>query len=257
MDAKNEKEYIYNLNLTKFTGIYQILDPNGATIYGYNLYHIFVTIIVALMIIVSLTSAVGLYYIVDNNIDDIITFFYYLGIILNLILSSYKIINILYYSKDIRQLLDVMSDNSCMTYQYYNENVFKKWKKRTQRFFTMYTCISVVSFSIWGLSPYIFESFTVDQINLDGSYSKYRQNCLNLHFILSDDTYNTYFSLFVAYITCLFAYFYFSFVFDMIVILMCFSFSYKLELISDGIQILGHNDFNYNNTSMYTEKYKN
>lgn len=261
MDLNQKIRYkTHDWNLARFTGLYKILGPsasNNNICRGRNPYHVLITIFVALEMTFASTVTIGLFYMV-NNMNDDLAIAYNAGILTNIIFSSYKIVFIAYNAKDIRLLLDVTGEDF-MSYRNYDENVFTKWKKRTNRVITALVLLWIVPFIIWYLSPYVFKNFTVNLRRLDGSYSKYKSNTLNAYIMISDDTYNAYFTVFYFVETlCLLAFNYFMVVYDVLIILICFSFSCKFEAISDGILSLGHNSFkninNHHTSSTYIDK---
>lgn len=246
MDSKNMKLFVFNLKIIRLTGLYQILNSYSKNVYGINLYRTIVTIIIALLFMVSLISSIGLYY----TMNDTTSLTYNLGCIGNLMFSSYKMINILYYSNDIWLLFETKNMNAMSNLQY-NKNLYRNWKKHTHIAIIGYIIISVIPLYIWCLSPYIFNNTTVNIRNLDGKYSKYKLNCLNIFVIVAVDTYNTNFGIFYSIeVISLFAFYYFSIIFDSLAIYICFSLSYQLESIYDRIKSLGYNSYSSNGNIM-------
>ncbi|XP_060876259.1 odorant receptor 46a-like [Metopolophium dirhodum] len=236
MDSKQEKQYIFNMKLARIMGLYQILIPNSTSIFGYNIYHIVIVFLLSFTFAISMLFPIGLLYLRN----DIIAIMYYMGCISNFLLSCFKMVNILYHSKDIWKCIDVTSFNY-ISYKHYDRNVFKNWQTRSIRVTYIYIVIALFAFFCWIFSPCIMNKSVIAIRNIDGSYSKYRMNIFNLYLIASNETYNKNFYVFyVIEIIISICYVYFTIVFDVLMLLVCFAISYQLETISNTIKSLGH-----------------
>ncbi|CAI6364119.1 unnamed protein product [Macrosiphum euphorbiae] len=236
MDSKQEKQYIFNMKLARIMGLYQILIPSSFSIFGYNIYHIITVFFVSFTFAISMLFPIGLLYLRN----DIIAIMYYMGCISNFLLSCFKMVNILYHSKDIWKCIDVTSFNY-ISYKNYDRNVFKNWQSRSIRVTYIYIVIALFAFFCWIFSPCIMNKSVIAIRNIDGSYSKYRMNIFNLYLIASNETYNRNFYIFyVIEIIISICYVYFTIVFDVLMLLVCFAISYQLETISNTIKSLGH-----------------
>jgi len=229
-----------NLNTLKFarlTGLYQILNPNTTTFCGCNIYHIVIVFFGSYMLTMSMLFPIGLFYLRN----DIIAFMYYMGSISNLLLSCYKMGNILYYFKDIWKCIADTSFN-CISYKHYDRNVFKKWQTRSLRVTYIYIVITVFIFFCWIFSPCVMNNSIRNIRNTDGSYSKYRMNIFNLYLIASDETYNLNFYVFyVIEIIINICYLYFTLVCDILMILIYFEISSGMETICIACESLNYN----------------
>lgn len=224
------------INLTKLFGLYQILNPNTTKIFGYNMYHIIIVLIGLLLFAVSMLSPIGLYNLSSNMTE----FSFPFGFIYNMLFSCYKMMIILYYSKDVWHNIVVTRFNF-MSYQYYNIQLFKNWQKRAIRIICIFIIISILALSIWIAIPSVFNTTTVTMKNLDGSYSEYRMNIFNLYLIVSNKTYNEFFYIFyIVEISVCVGYYYFTILFDILTAVFCCSLSGHLETISDKIKSLAY-----------------
>lgn len=224
------------MKLARIMGLHQILTPNHITICGYNIYHIVIVFFGSFMFAISMLFPFGLLYLRN----DIIAIMYYMGCISNFILSSCKMGNILYHSKDIWKCIDV-TNFYYISYKHYDRNLFKNWQTRSIRITYLYIVIALFAFFCWISSPCVMNKSIVTIINIDGSHSKYRMNIFNIYLIASDETYNIHFYLFyVVEIIISICYVYFTIVFDVLMLLMCFAISYQLETISNTIESLGY-----------------
>lgn len=231
------RQFIFNLNFTKVVYLYQILKPNNATkIFGYKISHIVISSIALPMLIVSMLSPIGLYHV----FSDLIVFTVYFGFVNNFLFSCYKMMNILYYSKDLWKCLDAIRSNFT-SYQQYNRNIFTKWQKRFSRVIYTYATIYSIVLFIWIFSPYVFDAVAFTDINEDSPNNKTRSNIFNVYLVASGETYNKYFFIFYLIETMLsFGYVYYSILFDIVITVVCFGLSCRLEAVSDAIQSLGH-----------------
>ncbi|XP_016661271.2 uncharacterized protein LOC103309944 [Acyrthosiphon pisum] len=243
MDSKQEKQYIFNMKLARIMGLYQILFPNSTSFFGYNIYHVVTVFFVSFTFAISMLFPIGLLYLRN----DIIAIMYYMGCISNFLLSCFKMVNILYHSKDIWKCIDVTSFNYIL-YKHYDRNVFKNWQTRSIRITYIYIVIALFAFFCWIFSPCIMNKSVIAIRNIDGSYSKYRMNIFNLYLIASNETYNKNFYIFyVIEIIISICYVYFTIVFDVLMLLVCFAISYQLETISNTIKSLGHEIYTRDN----------
>lgn len=246
MDLENKEEYIFSFILLKCIGLYQIIDPNTKKLFGYNLYHIFICLFGLILFCITSMFPISLYY----WSKDFVAIVYTIGCSENLIFSYCKMLLILYYSQDIWNCMDVTNINF-ITYEKYNRNVFKNWKKISHRVTLVYCIMSILILTMWILYPLIFNTtFTIK--NLDGSYSNYKLNVLNMYLPISDEVYNHHYAIIysveiIGFIT----YFYFLTIFDIIVLVISCALLCQLSTISNAISSLGHGGSIIDNTGMY------
>jgi len=247
MDSNQEKQYIFNMKLARTTCLYQILNPNSTSFFGYNIYHIVIVFFGSFTFAISMLFPIGLLYLRN----DIIAIMYYMGCISNFLLSCFKMCNILYHSKDIWNCIDVTSFNY-IVYKHYDKNVFKNWQTRSLRVTYLYMAIALFAFFCWIFSPCVMNKSIITIRNIDGSFSKYRMNIFNVYLIASHETYNKNFYIFYFIeIIVSICYVYFTIVFDVLMLLICFAISYQLETISNSIKSLGHELCTWDNMSAY------
>lgn len=236
MNPTEDNQYVIDIKLLKYLGVYQILEPNTKKICGYNAHHIVSVFIGLPMIIVTMLCPFGLY----NLLNDITAFILYLGSVNNYLFSCYKMFSIAKHSKEIWACIDV-TRRDFMRYRNYNRNVFNYWQKYTLR--VMYSYLSVVlpPVLVWFLSPCVLRNTTVAYRNMDGTYSKYRMNIINLYLVVSAETYNrNFYKFYFLELTTYCGFYYFSVLFDILMGMLCFALSCQLETIADGIHSLGY-----------------
>lgn len=237
MDQSNIKNYIFDLKFVKILGLYQMLDFKTIQMCGYNNYHIGIMIFVLYEFTISMINMIFLY----RLANDITAFMYYSGIFFNFILSSYKILNILYFSKDLWKCMVDITNCSFLSYQHYNKNVFKNWRSITILVLYIYAILTIVVLLVWTITTIMMNNTFITIRNRDGLYSKHRMSILNSFYMVSNDTYDNNFNiLFIMEIILLIVFDYFIFIFVNIITIMCFAFSCQLETICDGIASLGY-----------------
>lgn len=237
MEPKCDEEYIFNLKLARLVGINRILDPNTTKLFGYNAMHIIIVFFVLFVSTSSMLCPIGLYYLTN----DVTAFIFYLGCVINLLLSCYKIINVLYYSEDLWKCIEITSIKF-ISYKGNNMSIMKNWRLRSIR--VSYICFTIVfaAWFCWSLSPCAFKKTTIKIKNLDGSYNYYRMNIFNIYLLVSDETYNNHFNIFyfIEIINGV-CFFYFTIIYDILMITMCFAISCQLEAIYKSFKFLGYN----------------
>lgn len=224
------------LKFLRLTGLYQILDPNTAKIYGCNIYHIVIVFFASFTLVVSMLFPIGFIYLRN----DIIALMLYIGCISNFMLCCFKVFNVLYYSKDIWRFID--TKYYLTLYKHYNTNVLKNWETKSTRVMYLYIIIMFIDFSFWFFSPCVLNESIVTIRNIDGSYGKYRLNIFNLYLIASDEMYNMYFYVFYFIeIIMNICFLYFTIVYDIIMILISFEIISRMEIICIACGSLNYN----------------
>lgn len=232
----NAKSYCIDFKLAKLLGFNQLLDSRSTTNFSYNFYHILNTILVSFLVFTSIWNMISLY----RLTNDIIAFAYCTVVTINFSLSCYKFINILYYSKAIRNSIDFISGNF-LIYSHYNRNMFLDWRKYSVPILYMYNIIGFSICILWIVWPLVQNDTVLKIRHLDGTYTKHRMNIFNLFLTVSEETYNNRYNMFfLLEVVTTWCFYYFSIIFDIIMIIMCFALSSQLEIINDGIKSLGY-----------------
>lgn len=90
-------DYIFNFKLSKLIGLYQILDPSTTKFYNQNVYHILFVVFSIYMVSISTMLPIGLYY----SMNDVIAFAFYMGSLEQFLFCTYRVLNVVYYSKNL------------------------------------------------------------------------------------------------------------------------------------------------------------
>lgn len=232
------QRYIFDWKLAKRMGIYQILNPDAGKTCGYNPYRAVSYLGVLCLGSVSALFPLGMYHLAEEA--NFFTF--YLGCVINLLFSCYKIVTIARHSDGIWTCIDVSGRDFVSSYPRYDRGVFRRWRGRSVRTSYLSIVSTMVAVCFWIASPVVFDGAIVT-VGHRGrrSSDRYRMNVFNMHYpAVSDATYNAYFGAFFAVEIVLAAwYFYFTIIFEVLMIMMCSAFSCQLETISEAIQALG------------------
>ncbi|VVC28588.1 Olfactory receptor, insect [Cinara cedri] len=237
MDTSRNMKYLYSLSLVKLIGLYQILDPKNFRIYGFNAYHVGTVLSCVYISAICVPSPLGLY----HWSNDLNAFVFYFGLVGNFVLTVFKMINIVYYSEDIRKCVEIARFGFISSYQHYNMKIFKKWQKWLTRVSFVYVMTVSSLIVVWLISPWVLNKTMVKIKNVDGSYSEYRMNIYNMYLMVTPQMYNEHYMLFYAIEAILLVSFiYFQIVFDIILIIICSALTCQLEIICDAVQTLGY-----------------
>lgn len=253
MDQSKEKNYIFDLKFVKILGLYQMLDFKTIQMCGYNNYHISIMILVLYEFTISMINVIFLYQLAN----DITAFMYYSGIFFNFLLSSYKIVNILYFSEDLWKCMVDITNCNFLSYQHYNKNVFKIFRSITILVLYIYAILTIVVIVVWTITTVMMNNTFITIRNRDGLYNKRRMSILNAFYMVPNDMYDNNFNiLFIVEIILLIVFDYFICIFLNIIIIMCSAFSSQLETICNGIASLGYK-CSHNNSGKYKTYYIN
>lgn len=237
MESAKKIEYIFDFLLIHFIGLYQILDPDTTQDCGHNKYYVFNMLSSLYLLVICALCPVGLYYLSN----DLNAFSVYFGCVQIYLLMVYKVIIFMYYSDDIRKCADIARLGFMASYKHYNKEIFNKWHILFKRISYTYFIFVTLLFIAWILCPYVLNETTYKIKNIDGSYSEFRLNIHNFYLIVSDQTYNEYYSVVYAIeVVALFLCVNFLLMTTLLLVGMCFGFSCQLETINDAIRILGH-----------------
>lgn len=247
VDGENKIINIFSSRLAKLTALHQIFNPDSTKIYGYNVYHILIVLVLLYIFTISMLLVVSLYYIMN----DIIEVSLYMGYIGNFMFSSLKIINIIYYSEDIWKFTRV-TNSSFMTYKHYNQKIYHSFKKRLTLLITIYLIVTCTDLFSLGLTPFIFNDIPVVIQRVNGSIGKYRTNIYNFFTFFPADKYNeNFYVIYLIEFLSLSSYIYFTIIFDILIFMMTIALSCQLEVISDAISSVGHHTYAPENVKSY------
>lgn len=247
MNPPIDENYVFNFRLSKFIGLYQILNPCTKKYYNQNVYHIIIILLSVYIFSISILSPIGLY----NLINDAIPFAFYMGTIEQFFFSIYKVLNIVYYSNVLWKCM-INTNNKFMSCGLNNRNIFNYWQNYSAKMALIYIIMICFIILIWASCPLIFNKTIVTVRNLDGSYSIFKINIFNVYVPISDEVYNKYFTIFyIIEFIALILFITFSTIYDIFMIMICYTFVCQLEMINDGLKKLMHNKSSAGSISEY------
>lgn len=237
-------DYVFNIKLSKYIGLYQILDPSTVKFYNCNVFRIFIIFASVFILSISLLCPMGFYHLMN----DVIAFTFYLGVVEQFLISVYKALHIVYYSSDLWKII-LNTSYALFSYAFYNRNIFKYWQKHSLNVIVLYIMAICFNLVIWTITPFIFNNTLISVKNLDNSYSYYRLNILNVYLPIPAELYNIYFNVFyIMDSTILVSYLICTTIHDIFKIMTCYTLVCQLETVNDGFQTLGENN------RMYSDK---
>lgn len=238
MNTPVDEDYVFNFKLSKWVGLYQILDPTAAKLYDHNVYHIIVIIFSVYICSISAMCPICLYYLTN----DAIAFSFYFGSVEQFLFAVFKILRVVYHSKDLWKCITNTSFKT-MSYGRHSRIIFERWQAYSTKIAISYTVLVCVVLLIWMSNPFVFNTTMISVKNLDSSYSNYRLNIFNVSAPISDRVYNRYFILFyIMDFIILIAYLFFITIYDICMVMICCALSCQLETINESLRTLGHNN---------------
>lgn len=237
MDATIKKsDYNFDWKLSRYMGLYQILNPNCVKMYGYNPYHIIITGVIFGSCTILILDTISLY----NSMHDLNLFLYSSTLIVTFYSLFFKLWVIMHNSDKIWDCFEITKFD-ILLYEGYDRKILQRWLRRSERFSYGLAILLIFATIGWVATPIIFNNTYVVTGNKDGSLNKYRLNVFNLNFLVTDTTYNRYF--YVYFIIELLIIIFGSLIANityLIMLIMCHTISGQLETICNVIESLGH-----------------
>lgn len=231
-----KSDYSLDWKLARYMGLYQILNPNGVKIYGYNPYHIVITGVILGSCVVMMLDSIALY----NSMLDLSLYLYSITLIVLFCSLFFKLWIIMRNSDKIWDCFEVTKSN-ILLYKGYDKKIFQRWSRRSERFSYGLAILLIFASIGWALSPVIFNNTYIVTKNIDGSVNKYSLNIFNFNFMVTDTTYNRYFYVyfFIELVIYIFSVM-IAIITYLIMVIMCHTISGHLETICNVIESLGH-----------------
>lgn len=252
MDFRNnEKNHVFNIKLSKFLGLYQILDPETVKFRGQNVYHIVMACILLYMCAISMIlNLSGLYY-WKVNMPISIDYLWKSGTTVYMI---YKIWIVIRHSNDIWNCLSITRYGFTSFNNRNRHNILDRWRDRLVLLTTIYVIMYFTSTITYMVFTLLFSERVSPVKNHYGSIGYYRQNIMNFYLIVSDETYNThyymfYFSeaLFLIFVTISFL------IFDILLVTLCFGICCQMQIIYSAFESVGHKSLRDHNSPIIGE----
>jgi len=193
MDIWNENNHVFNIRLANLTGLFQILNPGSIKFLGQNVYHIVVVIIMLFVCVIAMVLiASGLYYWSDGILIGVD--YGWKGI--TTLFLTYKMWKVVYHSIDIWDCL-MITRYDFTSHSLQNRQILDRWRERSVWITNTMVIAYWTSLVLLVSSSLMFRHDTLTVKNHDGSaVGNYRQNIMNLYFIVTDETYNAHYNTF-------------------------------------------------------------
>ncbi|KAL4084860.1 hypothetical protein QTP88_027739 [Uroleucon formosanum] len=238
MEIRNEKNHVFNIKLSKLTGLYQLLDPGTVKYLGRNVYHIAIVCVLLYMCLFSLISILSSLYYWTANISISMDYFWKSETTLYII---YKIYFVVCHSKEIWNCLSI-TRYDFTSFKYQNRHVIlDRWRERLAWLTTIYAIMYLTATVSYLVITLAFSKDKLPVKNHDGSIGYYRQNAMNFYIIVSDGTYNAHYYMFY-FIEALFVGLtgLFFFIFDFLLVTLCFGMCCQMQIICSAFESVGH-----------------
>lgn len=189
MNTLKDDDVAINLKLLKQCQFYQIFDPSGIMIYGWNVHQIFYTVYTGVVQCFIIYGSVRLF---SEDTDNKVDYFLIIFANLNILISFSRLIVYLYYSNKVTDLFNVtrydfFTSEQCVKYK----TTLYIYRHKISQFTNWYVILGILVTIQWLMFPIVINMFTISE-NLNVRY----QSILNLNFGVSAHTYNQYFVIF-------------------------------------------------------------
>ncbi|XP_050536771.1 uncharacterized protein LOC126902973 [Daktulosphaira vitifoliae] len=185
-----DRSSVIHLKIMKKIGLYQYLNPNSYTIFGYPLLQFFALIEIAVIIFVLIMSIWSLL----NCVND-------LSATVKFSMCCFGTLNIgvkMYYMYGMSDKVNACMQFTCINYMKFKghkKNLLIKGRRKIEYIINIIALYWSIAVFFWILSPVLFTKRTVI-INLNGQLQSYKYNIFNLIFLKSDKLYNKYYDIF-------------------------------------------------------------
>lgn len=122
---------------------------------------------------------------------------YYFGMAENFLFTSYKISVVVYYSKEIRQCMEIMTFDF-LSYKGYSKRVFEAGRIRSVKITYFITIMIYLVYLFYLLCP-LFSNLTITLKKPDGSFSSYKSGAINMYTLILEETYSKHFVMFYIF----------------------------------------------------------
>ncbi|XP_060878102.1 odorant receptor 46a-like isoform X2 [Metopolophium dirhodum] len=239
MDIRDDQNLVFNITLAKFTGLYQMLNPQTIRCRGLNVHHFIMAFIVLYVCVIGMILTVsGVYYWTDNmplSIDYIwkgitcMSMFYPMCVIVHYSNAIWDCLSITCYGFTSHSLRD---RHNCIQ---------NHWRERSVLFTTTLTVLYFTSVTMFLVSSLSLSNVILLVKNHDGSVGNYRHNIFNLYLFVSDDTYNAHYTMFyVVEALGVLSFLITLYVFDFLLVTLCLAIRCQMQMVCTAFESVGH-----------------
>lgn len=233
MESKNEVQLMINTKLMKMTGLYQLLNPQGFKVFGFNIFKGAAIVYMIGLIITTIVLILNTYYF-SNDVNEVIKYLMYLA---SAVMAFIKLYYLMKHSDTIWRCMRLTSMDS-LSYEYHQKQILEVGRSRSKLLTSVFTSLWLFVTACCVYSPFVSKNYYV-YLKVGNEIKNYRYNVLNLVYPVTDKFYNDNFmyyyytemipTMFWGHSTLLF---------NLLMISMCFTFSYQLKTINNSFSKL-------------------
>lgn len=191
MDELNNHEVIINMKLLKRSLFYNLIDPNGKQIFGYNIFRLIFMMIFIIVHTLVIYSNLGLFVKVDYKLKNIEFFLVMFADIINF-LTFYKTCIMFYRVDKIMNIFDVtridfLTSKQCRK----NNEILYSYRKTINKFTNFYCIFCMVVIIQWIVFAFLGYVFTSNE-NVNNRIP----SVINMPFPVNICAYNQYYGIF-------------------------------------------------------------
>lgn len=237
MKPDNPKTHIIHIQLMKYIGFHQLLNPNAKTLYGYNIYKLGGYMSILYLLLHIIMCIISIYY----SRFDFTAVIRYIMFMFASFFSSIKMWFAITKSDVLWKFLNFTSIDF-LSYSGHQKFILMKARSKSIMISNIFTVLWAVLIALWGLPSIITnDSYYLNDKSKDKTLNQYRHNVFNLIFPVTTKFYNDNFYIFYLYeIVPLMIFGYVMVIFDYLIIGFCVTIAFQLKTIASSYNELGY-----------------
>jgi len=236
MTPDNPKTYIINIQLMKFIGFHQLLNPNATTLFGYNIFKLGGYMSILYLLLNIIICNISIYY----SRFDFTAVVRYIMFMFAQFFTMVKMWFVITKSDLLWTFLNFTSIDF-FSYNGHQKFILLKARSKSIKISNIFTVLWVALISLWSLSPIIKNDNYLNVKSIDKTHNQYRYNVLNLIIPVSTQFYNDSFYVFYLFeVITLIIFGYAMIIYDYLMIGFCVTITYQLKMIASSYSKLGY-----------------
>jgi len=192
MNADKVNDIPNDVTTFKILRFYHMFNPKTTKIYNYNIYQLAVIVTSGFILCISFYGLLGFFIKMEDTVDDI-GLFQIIYAHLQIFLSIFKIIMLIYNADKIWHLLDITRPNFITNKLNQKDIKIQHDIHHRIKNFSNFLCILFTFVIIlWSIFPFIFNSFTIKSSETIQRF----ENVINLRFPVTTKVFNDYYYFF-------------------------------------------------------------
>lgn len=240
MIHESTKTYIINLQLMKIIGLYQLLNPNATTLFGYNIYKLGGFISILYLTLNIIMCNISIYY-SQYDFTAVVRYIMFIYATFFVIIK----ISFLIIKSDILWNFISFTSINFLSYSGHQKYFLMNARIISLIISNVFAILWAAFIALWIFSPIVIKDSYLNIKSKNSTYMQYRYNMLNLLFPVSTQFYNDNFTVFYLFETIILTiYGYSMIVFDCLIISFCLTIVFQLRTIASSYSTLGYNHTN-------------